>query len=43
MAVQTRSLVAFGHVASVEHSIRFYADLGFQVANTVAPATSPRI
>ena len=35
MAVQTRSLVAFVHVASVEHSIRFYADLGFKVANTV--------
>ena len=37
MAVQTRSLVAFVHVASVEHSIRFYADLGFKVANTIVP------
>jgi hypothetical protein len=35
MAAQTRSLVAFAHVASVERSIKFYADLGFKVANTV--------
>lgn len=35
MAAQTRSLVAFVHVASVERSIKFYADLGFRVANTV--------
>lgn len=35
MAAQTRSLVAFAHVASVEDSIRFYAGLGFKVANTV--------
>ncbi|MHB1056619.1 MAG: VOC family protein [Rhodanobacter sp.] len=35
MAAQTRSLVAFAHVASVERSIKFYADLGFRVANTV--------
>ncbi len=34
---QTRSLVAFAHVASVERSIAFYADLGFTVANTVVP------
>ena len=35
MEVRTGSLVAFAHVASVERSIRFYADLGFKVANTV--------
>jgi hypothetical protein len=34
---QTRSLVAFAHVASVERSIKFYADLGFKVLNTVIP------
>lgn len=37
MAAQTRSLVAFAHVASVERSIKFYADLGFKVTNTVVP------
>ena len=37
MAAQTRSLVAFAHVASVQRSIEFYADLGFKVANTVVP------
>jgi hypothetical protein len=37
MAAQTRSLVAFVHVASVDRSIEFYADLGFEVANTVVP------
>ncbi|WP_342118775.1 VOC family protein [Pseudoduganella sp. OTU4001] len=37
MAAQTRSLVAFVHVASVERSIKFYADLGFEVKNTVVP------
>ena len=37
MAAQTRSLVAFAHVADVERSIRFYADLGFKAANTVVP------
>jgi predicted enzyme related to lactoylglutathione lyase len=37
MAAQTRSLVAFAHVASVERSIKFYADLGFKVKNTVVP------
>ena len=37
MAAQTRSLVAFAHVASVERSIGFYADLGFKIANTVVP------
>ena len=31
------SLVAFAHVASVERSMRFYADLGFAAANTVVP------
>ena len=36
MAAQTRSLVAFAHVADVERSIRFYADLGFTVENSVA-------
>ena len=35
MAAQTRSLVAFAHVADVERSIRFYADLGFKVGNSV--------
>lgn len=35
MAAQTRSLVAFAHVADVERSIRFYADLGFEVGNRV--------
>lgn len=29
MAAQTKSLVAFAHVADVERSIRFYSDLGF--------------
>ncbi|NDD64399.1 MAG: hypothetical protein EBZ36_10525 [Acidobacteria bacterium] len=38
MAAQTRSLVAFAHVADVERSIRFYADLGFTVENSVAPS-----
>ncbi|UNK50559.1 VOC family protein [Lysobacter sp. S4-A87] len=37
MAAQTRSLVAFAHVADVERSIRFYADLGFKAANRVVP------
>ncbi len=37
MAARTRSLVAFAHVADVERSIDFYADLGFKVANTVVP------
>jgi catechol 2,3-dioxygenase-like lactoylglutathione lyase family enzyme len=37
MAAQTRSLVAFAHVADVERSIEFYADLGFKVANRVVP------
>lgn len=37
MAARTRSLVAFAHVADVERSIRFYADLGFTVANSVVP------
>jgi predicted enzyme related to lactoylglutathione lyase len=36
MSAQTRSLVAFAHVASVERSIAFYADLGFTVVNTVS-------
>ena len=35
MAARTRSLVAFAHVADVERSIRFYADLGFEVGNRV--------
>ena len=35
MAAQTRSLIAFAHVADVERSIRFYADLGFEVGNRV--------
>ena len=38
MAAQTRSLVAFAHVADVERSIRFYSDLGFKVSNSVVPA-----
>jgi predicted enzyme related to lactoylglutathione lyase len=37
MAAQTRSLVAFAHVASVQRSIDFYAHLGFRVANSVVP------
>lgn len=37
MTAQTRSLVAFAHVASVTRSIAFYADLGFAVHNTVVP------
>lgn len=37
MAVQTRSLVAFAHVASVQRSIGFYADLGFKIVNTIVP------
>ena len=37
MPAQTRSLVAFAHVASVERSIAFYADLGFTVGNSVVP------
>jgi predicted enzyme related to lactoylglutathione lyase len=37
MAAQTRSLVAFAHVAEVERSIKFYSDLGFKVKNTVVP------
>ena len=37
MAARTRRLVAFAHVADVERSIRFYADLGFRAANTVVP------
>ena len=37
MAAQTRSLVAFAHVANVDRSIKFYADLGFRVKNTVVP------
>ncbi|MDH5824159.1 VOC family protein [Luteimonas sp. RD2P54] len=37
MAAQTRSLVAFAHVASVERSIAFYRDLGFEAKNTVVP------
>lgn len=37
MAIRTRSLVPFAHVASVERSIGFYADLGFTVKNTVVP------
>jgi predicted enzyme related to lactoylglutathione lyase len=36
MAAHTKSLVAFAHVADVERSIRFYADLGFTVENSVA-------
>ncbi len=37
MTAQTRSLVAFAHVSSVQRSIAFYADLGFKVADTVIP------
>jgi predicted enzyme related to lactoylglutathione lyase len=37
MAAQTRSLVAFVHVADVGRSIAFYSDLGFKVSNTVVP------
>lgn len=38
MAANTKSLVAFAHVADVERSIRFHADLGFTVENSVVPA-----
>lgn len=43
MAAHTRQLVAYAHVVDVERSIRFYADLGFAVANQVVPdgATAP--
>ncbi|MBZ0089050.1 MAG: VOC family protein [Thermoanaerobaculia bacterium] len=37
MAARTRSLVAFVHVASVERSVAFYADLGFKVSRRVVP------
>ena len=37
MTAQVRSLIAFAHVASVDRSIRFYAGLGFKVANLVVP------
>lgn len=37
MAAQTRSLVAFAHVADVQRSIKFYSDLGFRVGNSVIP------
>ena len=40
MTVSTRQLVAYAHVADVERSIRFYADLGFSVADRVAPEGS---
>ena len=40
MAAQTRSLVAFAHVADVGRSIPFYADLGFKVGNSVVPEGS---
>lgn len=35
MTAETSSLVPFAHVADVARSIRFYADLGFRVVNTV--------
>ena len=41
MSAHTRSLVAFAHVADVERSITFYADLGFKVANSVLPEGHP--
>ena len=41
MPAHTRSLVAFAHVADVERSIAFYADLGFKVANSVLPEGHP--
>lgn len=37
MKAQTKSLVAFVHVKNVERSIKFYADLGFIVANSLVP------
>lgn len=37
MTIQTSSLVAFVHVADVQRSIDFYADLGFKVSNRVVP------
>ncbi len=43
MAVETKRLVAFAHVADVGNSIRFYADLGFSVANSVAEEGGSRL
>lgn len=37
MAANTRSLVAFAHVADVERSAGFYSGLGFSIANSVVP------
>lgn len=37
MPAKTRSLVAYAHVADVQRSIAFYADLGFAEANRVVP------
>lgn len=33
--IRTRRLVAYAHVANIDASIRFYAELGFTVANRV--------
>lgn len=43
MSASTKALVAYAHVANVDRSIAFYADLGFDVKNTVVPdgRTSP--
>jgi predicted enzyme related to lactoylglutathione lyase len=37
MKAQTKSLVAFVHVTNVQRSIKFYADLGFVVTNSIVP------
>ncbi|MCL5975899.1 MAG: VOC family protein [Gammaproteobacteria bacterium] len=37
MEAKTKSLVAFAHVTNVERSIKFYADLGFKVINSIVP------
>lgn len=40
-SVRTQRLVAYAHVADVDASIRFYADLGFEVANRVGEQGCP--
>lgn len=42
MNVSTKQLVAYAHVIDVERSIRFYADLGFGVANSVTRRAARR-
>jgi catechol 2,3-dioxygenase-like lactoylglutathione lyase family enzyme len=42
MKMQTRQLVPMAFVADVERSIRFYANLGFELGNTFAPDSATR-